>query len=384
MKVTISHPHGNPNSNEAARGFCERGWLCDFHTGFARLEGAAFAKTSIKRHFLWQTASALGRRLRPSGLTSSVSWYDVMFCGHDSQVSRRLDKNPDVVYAYEDGARQTFEVALKQRVARVYELPAGYYLGVAKEIERAVRRSSPMTNPQVSQTPSWKMARKDKELDLADLVIVPSKWALKTLRFSKAGAKRVLKIPYGTPADDIQVRTKRPSGPFSVLFAGKIGMRKGVPLLIEAWTRLGLPNAQLLLAGPMKVADGFLNEQSNIQYLGALHRLRLLEVMKTSDLFVFPSLADGFGLVIGEAMSAGVPVLTTTNTGGPELITNGQEGWCVPSHDIDALVERIEWAYQNRDALYEMGVLARKRAEQWTWADYRRSLTSELSRHLGI
>jgi glycosyltransferase involved in cell wall biosynthesis len=105
--------------------------------------------------------------------------------------------------------------------------------------------------------------------------------------------------------------------------------------------------------------------------------------MKEADLFVFPSLAEGFGLVIGEAMSCGVPVLTTTNTGGPELITDGREGWCVPAHDAGALAERIEWAYSNRDELYEMGRRARSRAEQWTWADYRRKLARELSAHLG-
>jgi glycosyltransferase involved in cell wall biosynthesis len=111
--------------------------------------------------------------------------------------------------------------------------------------------------------------------------------------------------------------------------------------------------------------------------------VRLLDLMKEADLFVFPSLAEGFGLVIGEAMSCGVPVLTTTNTGGPELITDGREGWCVPAHDADALAERIEWAYANRDELYEMGRRARSRAEQWTWADYRRKLARELSVHLG-
>jgi glycosyltransferase involved in cell wall biosynthesis len=106
--------------------------------------------------------------------------------------------------------------------------------------------------------------------------------------------------------------------------------------------------------------------------------------MAKVDLFVFPSLAEGFGLVIGEAMATGVPVLTTTNTGGPELIVDGQEGWCVPAHDVDSLAERIEWAYRNRDALYDMGLMARLKAEQWTWADYRRKLTEELSKNLNV
>jgi len=66
------------------------------------------------------------------------------------------------------------------------------------------------------------------------------------------------------------------------------------------------------------------------------------------------------------------------------LITNGVEGWCVEAHEVTPLIERIEWAHQHRDELYRMGELARRRAEQWTWADYRRKLVAELAPHMGI
>src|SRR5437660_8584124 len=106
--------------------------------------------------------------------------------------------------------------------------------------------------------------------------------------------------------------------------------------------------------------------------------------MKQVDLFVFPSLAEGFGLVIGEAMACGVPVLATQNTGGPDLITDGIEGWCVAAHSTSALIERLEWACTHRDGLFEMGMRARQSAERWTWADYRRRLVEVLTPHLGI
>jgi glycosyltransferase involved in cell wall biosynthesis len=323
----------------------------------------------------------MGKRFKPSGLTSQTNWYDVLFCGHDWQVSRTLEKKLNAIYTYEDGAKLTFEAAKRLNITKVYELPAGYYLGVVNALKGAIK-TTPDISFQIKSEPAWKRARKDSELELADIVVVPCEWAQESLSFSKSQKKRVVKVPYGTPADDVPVRAKRPDGPFTVLFAGQIGVRKGVPLLIEAWKRLGLRDARLWLAGSMNLDEKYLNGHNNFQYLGALPRVRLLEVMREVDLFVFPSLAEGFGLVIGEAMAVGVPVLTTTNTGGPELITDGREGWCVPAHDIDSLSERIEWAYRNRDALYEMGTMARRRAEQWTWADYRRKLIEELSQHL--
>jgi glycosyltransferase involved in cell wall biosynthesis len=153
--------------------------------------------------------------------------------------------------------------------------------------------------------------------------------------------------------------------------------------LIAAWEKLKLSDARLLLAGSMNLPRAYVNEHAaSFEYLGALPRAELLDLMATVDLFVFPSLAEGFGLVIGEAMASGVPVLTTNNTGGPQLITDGNEGWCVSAHEVEPLIERLEWAHRNRDQLFQMGRRARQRAEQWTWADYRRKLIEELSPHL--
>src|SRR5205814_8366811 len=68
------------------------------------------------------------RHFKPSGLTSRKNWYDILFCGHDWQVSRKLEKKLDAVYTYEDGAKLTFEAAKRLNIAKIYELPAGYYL----------------------------------------------------------------------------------------------------------------------------------------------------------------------------------------------------------------------------------------------------------------
>jgi alpha-maltose-1-phosphate synthase len=404
LKITISHPHGNANSYQAALAFSEKQWLSSFQTGLMRKQGASaifhYLPAEIRQrllnrnfpnipepnkspHLLWEALARVGTRVKPAGLTSRVGWYDVLFCGHDLQVSRALESDLDAVYAYEDGAKNTFSIAARRGAAAIYELPLGYYKAVESEIRRA-QNERPDFVPGLYEEPRWKQARKNAEIELADVVVVPCAWAARSLSYADScGKKPVVVVPYGTPADEIPARTRRPAGPFTVLFAGQIGLRKGAPHLIEAWERLNLKDARLWMAGSMALDRGYLASHSNgFHYLGAIPRMRLLEIMREADLFVFPSLAEGFGLVIGEALASGVPVLTTTNTGGPELIKDGREGWCIPAHDIDSLMEHIGWAYDNRDALYEMGNLARGRAEQWTWGDYRRRLIQEISRSL--
>lgn len=402
MKITISHPHGNPNSFHAAQAFAEAGWLCSFQRGLTgngviagvtnKLPGesgdrlrnrrlATVASEYQRQHLSWEAISHLGKKVKPSGFSAQVNWNDVLFCGHDFQVSRQLEPDLDSVYAYEDAARWTFAAAKRASTLAVYELPLGYFGGVAHEIQRAQRERADLP-VDFKTEPEWKQQRKNTELSLADLVVVPCEWARESLNFSKSIPTRVVKVPYGTPAGEVAARTRRPDGPFTVLFAGQVGARKGVPLLLEAWKGLRLKNARLLLAGSMALDESYLKHYQDSEYLGPVPRLRLLEIMKSADLFVFPSLAEGFGLVIGEAMAVGVPVLTTTNTGGPELITDGREGWCVPAHNLEALAERIRWGYMNREKLWEMGMAARRRAEQWTWANYRQMLVEEITPYL--
>jgi len=400
LKVVVSHPHGNPNSYHAALAFCEIDWLDQFETGILHDSAALrmlrhlpssrnrtfeeIPQARKKTHRIFEVLSRAGGKLKPGGLTSEINWYDVLFSGHDFQVSGSLGSDLDAVFAYEDGARRTFGAAKRAGATTVYELPLGYYKAVGREINRG-RKVWPGLQRVPYSEPRWKQERKDAELELADVIVVASNWARDSLSLSApASSKPVVTVPYGTPTDEIPSRVQSPRGPFTVLFAGQIGLRKGVPYLIDAWEKLSLSDARLWLAGSMNLPRAYMSEHAaSFEYLDALPRKELIKLMAEVDLLVFPSLAEGFGLVIGEAMARGVPVLTTTNTGGPQLITDGKEGWCVQAHEVEPLIERIEWAYQNRDQLYAMGQSARQRAEQWTWADYRRRLIAELSPHLG-
>jgi len=403
FKVVVSHPHGNANSYHTALAFLENQWLDCFETGILDVAASGVARrlspdlerrarnrtfegipdAKKKSHRIFEALARAGRQLKPGGLTSEINWYDVLFWGHDFQVSRAIADRTEAVYAYEDAAKLTFETAKRIDAASIYELPLGYYRAVAGEINRGREKGTGLDRKAYSE-PRWKQLRKDAEIELADVIVVASDWARESLSLSgTASNKPVVLVPYGTPVEEIRPRSQAPNGAFTVLFAGQVGLRKGVPHLIEAWEKLKLRDARLVLAGSMNLPGEYLNEHAaSFEYLGTLPRAELLDVMATVDLFVFPSLAEGFGLVIGEAMASGVPVLTTMNTGGLRLITDDIEGWCVPAHEVEPLIERLEWSHQHRDQLYAMGGRARQRAEQWTWADYRRKLIAELSPYL--
>ena len=92
----------------------------------------------------------------------------------------------------------------------------------------------------------------------------------------------------------------------------------------------------------------------------------------------FLLLVEGLALVLLEAMACGVPVITTLNAGGSDILTHGVEGFIVPIRDVEALKEKLEWCYRHPQELAEMGRAARRKAEQLTWESYRRELVTQV------
>jgi glycosyltransferase involved in cell wall biosynthesis len=160
------------------------------------------------------------------------------------------------------------------------------------------------------------------------------------------------------------------------LFLGHLSARKGLRQLLEAWK--GVEKGELVLMGggdpePWKQMAG-----ANVIFPGGGNRARVLEEMEKADVFVFPSLFEGFGLVLLESMAAGLPVITTPNTGGPDVIEEGKEGFIVPAGSVGALREKMEWLIQNPSRAVEMGRQAHARASHFTWETYGQRYREEI------
>jgi glycosyltransferase involved in cell wall biosynthesis len=110
------------------------------------------------------------------------------------------------------------------------------------------------------------------------------------------------------------------------------------------------------------------------RWIPTLPHDEILREMSRHDVFVFPSLFEGFGLVILEAMSRGLPVITTAHTAGPDVITDGQDGFIVPIRSAEAIAEKLDQLAVDRIRLREMQEAAKATAARFTWRDYRARL----------
>lgn len=135
-----------------------------------------------------------------------------------------------------------------------------------------------------------------------------------------------------------------PSQPFRVVCVAEISPIKGHVYLLEAWRRLAPANAELIFVGTMRrEMIRVLNRyKGSFQYAGPLNRASLVRLYQQSSLLVLPSVQDGFGFVVSEALACGVPVVVTEHVGAKDIVRAGDNGFVVPPRDVAALADAIE------------------------------------------
>ncbi len=389
--VLVSHPHVAAVAVGLARSLEREGKLSAFMTGFASSgegwSGAAVRALAARRPVLRNRvltglpasrlralpAVELGARLAAravGGRRPGFKPYDALFTAHDLAVSLLpWPRETTAVYAYEDGALQTFERARRKGLERIWDLPLPHHLTIEEILKAEFHRWPAAAMGAPHSEPPWKRRRKDAELALATKVSVASTFTKQSLERLDIDAP-IAVGGYGFPLEEFQPRASAPTGPFTVLSVGSHDLRKGTPYLLEAWRRAALPDAELHLVGPLRLAKAFLDPYAGLfRHSAHVPKSELGRHYAGADLLAFPTLGDGFGLVIQEAMCTGTPVVTTPCGGGPDCITDGVDGWIVPPRDIDALVDRFRACAADRDQTQAIGRAARARAERLTWRD---------------
>jgi glycosyltransferase involved in cell wall biosynthesis len=419
--ILLSHPTGNEFVRHALTAFDEAGMLGEFWTTLSWNEQNRVHQLlpgSLQQLFARRSYPAVIRdrthivSMREIGrLLAGAFSIDNVNVDLDAKVAARLRSpwrvrhSPDsdnlaVVYAYEDVALETFRAAQERGMHRVYDLPIGYWRAAqrifSEEAEFQPEWASTLTGTKDSRE---KLDRKDEELWLAERIVVASTFTKKTLTetpggpclnplpvgeegppspsYALASAKRQAKIdviPYGAPLA-VAPGIRKPNGVLKILFAGSLGQRKGISYLLEA---VGLlkGSVELTLLGRKAAHDCRPLEAATRRHrwIPTLNHAGVLREMHEHDLLVFPSLFEGFGLVVLEAMAQGTPVITTEHTCGPDIIENDVDGFIVSIRSPEAIAEKIDLLNSDRERLMSMKQAARCKAEACPWKIYQERL----------
>lgn len=403
VRTVVALPSSAGFVQQVALAFHERGQLARFETSFAyRPEGAAGRlvrslptplrariEPQLHRRALTVLPSDAARswpfwemvRTLAAQAGAPAPWvdriWDHLSHAFTRHVARALTDDVEAVYAYEYTALELFQAAKARGLRTILDFPS-LNSREFEELQRAEKQRYPeLVGPDdayFERLFERRQARRDAELALADIVITNSS-VTRTSHVSRgAPPDRTFAVPLGAPEPVAAPRLRALDLPFRAVWAGTFSVRKGAHYLVEAWRKLP-PGPALDIYGAVTVPSRVWEPAPpGLRFHGSVVRAQLFAAFDEADVLVFPTLADGFGMVVTEAFARGLPVITTDRAGASDLVRHGENGLVIPAGDPEALADALTWCIENRAALAGMRQEALTTARGWQWSDYRRSL----------
>lgn len=301
----------------------------------------------------WRRMPWLGRHRTPQTLLFSL---------FDRMAARRLG-DPTLFLGWAQVCLHSLRRAHRNGVVTALEHPMLHIDTWQETMRDEYSRHAPRATEYYSLFPRALVRRMHAEYEAADYIVIPSSAARDSFVTHGVSAERLVDIPLAVDTRYFAGAERPPSSELRVAFLGRLELLKGVHYLLDAWVALKLRGARLSLAGPiLPEIRGILARvarETSVEVLGEVSRAGARSVLAASDVVVFPSICDAFGLVILEAMASGRAVIATSRSAGPDLIDDGVDGFVVPPRDAKAIAERLEWLYRHRNQCAEMGRRAR-------------------------
>ena len=252
-------------------------------------------------------------------------------------------------------------------------------LAVEHQIIREERSLYPGWEDKISIPSPAYVDRIRREWELAGRILVNSTWSYKALEKQGVPSGKIMNVPlaYSGPieekSEDLRYDGKRP---LHILWLGSVILRKGIAHLIEAARQLP-PQIEIKVAGPIGINLNCISLPSNMTFTGQIPRMATPELWRWADVFVLPTLSDGFAMTQLEAMAHGVPVIATPCCG--EVVEPEVNGLLVPARDSEALAAAIMRFRDEPELIAAMSRAAVVRAAHFSEENYWNTLWEQFS-----
>lgn len=222
--------------------------------------------------------------------------------------------------------------------------------------------------------------RMQMEIDLTDYFLSPSDFINRSLISCGVKPEQILIVPYGSNAQNV-THEYGASGPLKILFVGNVNYNKGITYLIDAVSAYKKDEVSLTIVGMYDRSKDYIlkcSDRENITIAGRVEFEKVCELYRTADILVIDSFAEGLAQVGLEAMSCGIPIICSTNSGVNDAVEDGENGFIVQPGNTAELEEAIKWFLENREKIRQMGDKARLFAQKFTWGNYEKEVCEKL------
>lgn len=351
-----------------AQSLHRRGALHAFVAGFSRLSPRASLPeigSRLKRHDFLQTLFVVSDRAKlPAGVVSFL----------DESSHRRLDQ-ASYRWAAESDAFIYYRTTGCRTAKRLHR-EGSKTLCVLEEVNTHVSVFHEILREEYEKLGLGKYPIREKAYrrllecyEEADLILCPSAFVLRSFLAKGFTREKLLLVNFGfkKPMASYDSPPRKPGGDvFRVLYVGQLHYRKGLRYAIDAFRRMRHSRKEFVIVGPTTSVTGLESTPipEDVRFVGVLKGEKLERAYRDASIFVLPTLEEGSALVQGEAMAAGLPVVTTTSAGSEEFISHGVEGLVVPPADSNALLEAFTSLASSPAIVAEMSCRARSAVER--------------------
>jgi glycosyltransferase involved in cell wall biosynthesis len=284
----------------------------------------------------------------------------------------QLVDGADRVVAGVGMAMPAFRASASRRIPRILNYPSAHhrfqrrFFALQAEL---LPEFAALDEPEPASDVQGEVQR-DEECFTADMILTGSRFARESFISEGVEPARVRAVPYGVEVDRFSPHLRSAGGRFRIAYVGRISIRKGIGYLLHAYRRFRRDDTDLHLVGSIIGDSTCLRPYADLfTHSPHMPQSMLPQVYGAADVFVFPSLLEGLGLVVLEAMACGCPVIVSANGPG-DVVRDGVDGFVVPAGDSEAIEVALHKLYCDPDLRLAMGQSARKQAEHYAWSRY--------------
>jgi glycosyltransferase involved in cell wall biosynthesis len=289
--------------------------------------------------------------------------------------ARQIRREPwDVVIGWSGVSEETFRALRGTSTLKVLQRGSAHI----REQHRLLAEEEARAGHWILKPSRWIIEREEREYELADVIHVLSTFALRSFLERNISRNRLFPLSLG-----VNLRKFRPSAaalearrerlrrgdPLRVLTVGTFCYRKGALDLAELARTLPRERFHFRWVGPVAAeAAGLCRELAgDMEFPGKRPLDRLPEEYAWGDVFLFPTVEDGFAVVLCQALASGLPLLTSANCAGPDLIREGENGWVLPIHEPAVIASQLRWCDEHRT---ELAAMVDKVSASWQDLDW--------------
>jgi glycosyltransferase involved in cell wall biosynthesis len=377
MKLKIAIVvHGRFHAFDLTRELIKQGHSVTLLTNYPKSIGEKFGipKQNIKTFLLHGILSRIIRKSHE--LLGAPEFESYLHSLYSRWAAQTLSgQNYDVIHAFSGIAEELFQSlsgtnVVKTLVRGSSHIRSQFNLLLEEEKRAGVTIDKPSL---------WMIEREEREYQLADAILVLSTFAQNTFLHEQNLQNKIKLWPLGAELERfrpqesiIETRCQRilSKQPLNVLMVGTFSYRKGILDFIDIakqtsqfikFTFLGA-----LTPETKKIANSY---HSIINFIPKKTQFEIPSFHASADLFIFTTIEDGYAMVLSQAQASGLPILTTENCSGPDIVIENQTGWVLPIRSPEAFIERLNWCHKNRKKLAEMAWSVYNNFQPRDWSD---------------